>query len=205
MRVVRRAVFQRTEVGVSDERKATRRRVPACLVVCALAVVLTPGAQARTVAAFTADSAEQRAPTPIPGDKYPVSSPDGRKIAFTSARDGYNAIYVMNADGSEQRRLTRNKWADGFPAWSPDGHRIAFTSTRDGNAEIYVMSADGSDQRRLTRNPADDGVGYLGWSSSAWSPDGREIAFASQRDGNDEIYVMNADGSGVRRLTNDPE
>ena len=57
----------------------------------------------------------------------------------------------MNADGSGQRRLTRNPAFDGGPAWSPDGRRIAFVSNRDGSYEVYVMNADGSGQRRLAQ------------------------------------------------------
>jgi len=57
----------------------------------------------------------------------------------------------MNADGSGQRRLTRNRAEDSNPAWSPNGKKIAFQSDRDGVPEIYVMSADGNGQRRLTR------------------------------------------------------
>ena len=56
----------------------------------------------------------------------------------------------MNADGSGQRRLTRNAARDLAPAWLPDGQKIAFVSERDGNSEVYVMNADGSGQRRLT-------------------------------------------------------
>ena len=75
----------------------------------------------------------------------PAWSPDGRRIAFTSERDGNPEIYVMNADGSGVTRLTYNdaRDLDSFPAWSPDGRRIAFHSNRDGNFEIYVMNASG--------------------------------------------------------------
>jgi Tol biopolymer transport system component len=117
------------------------------------------------------------------------------KIAFTSYRDGNAEIYVMNADGSAQTRLTDHPASDVSSSWSPDGSRIAFSSTRDGNSEIYVMNADGSGLTRLTNDPAFDG-------EPAWSPDGSRIAFGSNRDGNGEIYVMTADGSGITRLTN---
>ena len=76
----------------------------------------------------------------------PVWSPDGHQIAFVSAPDRSQEIYVMNADGSPQTRLTNNLADDYSPAWSPDGRQIAFISDRDGNNEIYVMNADGSGQ-----------------------------------------------------------
>ena len=142
-------------------------------------------------------SGRRRLPRNIPWSG--AWSPDGRKIATVGGfRRGSpfvtTEIYVMNADGSGQRRLTRSAGGNGDPAWSPDGRRIAFRSTRDGNGEIYVMNADGSAQRRLTRNPANDG-----WFS--WSPDGRKVVFVSDRDGSYEVYVMNANRSGQRRLT----
>jgi Tol biopolymer transport system component len=129
---------------------------------------------------------------------YPVWSPDGRRIAFESNWQ----VWVVNADGSGQRQLTR-KGAHNFnPAWSPDGTRIAFERAKRRRSpcswcpglwgyDVYVMNADGSGQQRLTR----------GASQPQWSPDGRKIAFVSQRAGNPDIYVMNADGSGQRNLT----
>ncbi len=125
-------------------------------------------------------------------------APDGRRIAFESLRDGNSEIYVMTADGSRQRNLTRRAAEDIHPLWSPDGRRIAFLSLRDGNPEIYVMNADGSRQRNLTRNAAPE-------LDFAWSPDGRRIAFLSKRDGAWKIYVMNADGSRPRSLTRNAE
>lgn len=119
----------------------------------------------------------------------------GGKIVFTSERDGNREIYVMNADGSAQTRLTNNPAADEQASFSADGSRIAFRSTRDGNAEIYVMNSDGSGQTRLTNDPGLDVV-------PSFSADGSRIAFVSTRDNNLEIYVMNADGSGQTRLTN---
>ena len=104
-------------------------------------------------------------------DRFPTWSPDGRHIAFSSWRDGDDyEIYVMEADGSNPRRLTTDS---GFsPTWSPDGRYIAFSSWRDGYSEIYVMDADGSNPRRLTDRSGDN-------YSPTWSPDGRYIAFSS--------------------------
>jgi Tol biopolymer transport system component len=167
---------------------------------------------------------------------------DGGVIVFTSDRDGNEEIYVMNADGSDQQRLTDNPAYDHLPNWSPDGGRIVFTADRGGRFQTYVMDADGGDPqllggggwsiwstdgtqiafmvsldgnseilvmpapgtrgdtsdegevRRLTRNDSHD------WEP-AWSPDGSQIAFVSNRDESAEIYVMDADGSNQRRLT----
>ncbi len=138
-------------------------------------------------------------------DYSPSWSPDGKRIVFSSERKGHfetnfeitSEIYVMDADGGNERRLTENRNNDWHPVWSPDGRRIAFSSYKPGNwdgIEIYVMGADGGNERRLTKNlRADD--------SPSWSPDSERIAFESFRDGNWEIYVMDADGGNQRNIT----
>jgi Tol biopolymer transport system component/enterochelin esterase-like enzyme len=219
----------------------------------------------------------------------------GGVIAFDSERDGNPELYVMNADGSDQRRLTEHKFGDYMGDWSPDGSQIVFHSSRDRNEELYILdlkcAGSGSARctRRLTEDPAidmepawssdgnrivwekrilregdaelavldletrttqrltdnnisdfqpdwstagaaggeqilfsallednranlivinPDGTGRtrLTWTEQhdwfpKWSPDGRMIAFASDRDGDEEIFVMNSDGSSHRQLT----
>ena len=122
-------------------------------------------------------------------------SPDGQKIAFQMRPKGENwDIYVMNADGSGLRNLSRNRSHDVDADWSPDGRSIVFRTSRHGKWELYVMNADGSGQERLTRTAANE-------SRPSWSPDGQKIAFTREAGHNFELYVMNADGSGQRRLT----
>jgi Tol biopolymer transport system component len=118
----------------------------------------------------------------------PAWSPDGRKVAYSSdlQRAGdtaYFDLFVMNADGSGQRRLTRKRDDDLRPVWSPDGRKIAFDHYNDGYNWIYVVDADGSGLRKLTGN-----FNYR----PSWSPNGRRIAYV----GRDGIRTMNPDGSG---------
>jgi len=98
------------------------------------------------------------------------------KIVFVSDRDGNIEVYVMNADGSSQTRLTNNAVNDFDPSWSPDGTKIAFNRVIDGNGEVFVMNADGSGQTNLSNNPAGDG-------DTDWQP----ILIAN----------LDADGDGV--------
>jgi Tol biopolymer transport system component/beta-lactamase regulating signal transducer with metallopeptidase domain len=127
----------------------------------------------------------------------PAQVPQQAQIAFHSNRDGNNEIYVMDADGKNQRNITNNPAGDWGAAWSPGGQRIAFGSNRDGILEVYVMDADGKNQRNITNNLTVNQV-------PVWSPDGQSIAFESFRDGNSEIYAMDADGKNQRNLTNNP-
>ena len=164
--------------------------------------------------------------TYLTAGRQPAWSTDGSKIAFVRDRDGQGEIYVMNADGSERRRLTYNEYDDVEPDWSPDGSKIVFSSNRNGSYDIYVMDADGSNQTRLTygdgneRAPAwrynENKILYTwkgtiysmnadGSSQTAlvtgghpcWSPDGTKIVFT----GSWGIYVMNHDGSDQTKLT----
>ena len=96
-------------------------------------------------------------------NREPVWSPNGRKIAFRSNRDGNWEIYVMNADGTEQVQLTNtDSLPNDFPVynrnpfWSPNSRKIGFDSNRNGNYEIYLMDANGDNPTNLTQNPAGD-------------------------------------------------
>ena len=132
----------------------------------------------------------------------PSWSPDGRRLVFESRRHGNVELYVINADGTGERRLTHSlsEVANSHPSWSPDGSSIVFDSFRGGTFHLYVIRPDGSGERRLTQG---DAAGVQEFARHPeWSPDGRFIAFDSRRDGNGEYYVIEPDGSGLRRLTN---
>lgn len=138
----------------------------------------------------------------------PAWSPDGGKIVYATdaGRRPPLRLYVVNADGSGQRRLTSNRRQDySDPQWSPDGSSIAFAilkpaETRRGfDSSIAVVDADdGGNLRRLTRRGGPDEL------NPNWSPDGTEIAFERNRlfdVRQSDIWLMNADGSGKRRIT----
>ncbi len=130
-------------------------------------------------------------------DFAPAWSPDATSIVFRSNQDGNEEIYVIGADGSGLTNLTNHAGNDSNPVWSPDGSRIAFESDRDGNLEVYVMDADGGGQTNVTSSDSMD-------VNPVWGPRGLQLGFASRRDGNDEIYIANVDGSNPRNVTNHP-
>ena len=85
-------------------------------------------------------------------------SPDGRWLVFESRRQGNAQLYIIGADGRDERRLTHSLADDTHAAWSPDGSRILFDSDRDGDEEVYVMDADGNNVVRITSSPGRDGT-----------------------------------------------
>jgi tetratricopeptide (TPR) repeat protein len=146
---------------------------------------------------------ESSAPAPVTA--APAS--DKSRIVFATDRDGPDPggdhgnaeIYVMNADGSGQRRLTHDKASDNAPRFSRDGSQIAFSSQREGGFDIFVMNADGTDQRRLT----DFTRRGLGAVNPDWSPDGKRVLFRSRLK-NLDVYVIGLDGTGLVKLTDEP-
>jgi len=125
----------------------------------------------------------------------PAWRPDGRELLVTSYRNGRPELFVYRLAERRLRKLISVGALTMGGVYSPDGTRIAFTASQNGGTtDVWVADADGGNPRRLTKHPADD-------LSPTWSPDGRRIAFVSNRAGSPQIYVMNADGSDARRLT----
>ena len=127
-------------------------------------------------------------------------SPDNKKLAFISDRDGYPNLYVIERGIDDPKcsadpestlglyQLTDTEGSEYDISWSPDGRQILFVSERDGNPEIYVMDNSGNNVVRLTRNDKVKDV------QPVWSPDGKNIAFASDLDGDFDIFIMNNKG-----------
>jgi TolB protein len=174
---------------------------------------------------FTArpDGSDLKRLTSTPGyDAEATISRDGKKIVFTSMRDGELDIYTMNADGTGVHRLTTELGYDGGPFFSADGKKIVYRAHhprtleeiaryRDllkqgviepANFEIWVMDASGSHKRQITHNGAANFAPF-------WHPDGKRIIFASNMgepgSRNFDLYIINADGSGLERITFHPD
>jgi TolB protein len=141
---------------------------------------------------------------------FPSWSPDGSRLVCRSVDGQSSRLVIVDAKTGDVVPLTDGESADSLPAWSPDGSRILFLSDRDGDWDLYTIRPDGADIRRVTSSPGND-------AHARWSGDGKWIAFASARGGfKDEmpigegggqpagdIFVMRADGTDVRRLTDD--
>ena len=137
-------------------------------------------------------------------------------IWFTSDRDNPStagmcgnceSIYVTSANGSDPERLTKNgadevaRWNDNAPAWSLVAKRIAFQTNRNGHPQIFLMRADGTEQTLLADLGATPEGVQVGAQFPSWSPNGEQLCFSSVRQPRD-IYVINADGSGLTNVSN---
>jgi dipeptidyl aminopeptidase/acylaminoacyl peptidase len=147
------------------------------------------------------DGSDQRRLTDDPAqDGWPAWTPDGQHIVFSSDRTGNWEIFIMDPDGTDVRQVTdRPTTTDLFPEVSPDGTKIAFSSqvSATNEGEIYLIPIDGGEATRLTSTAALNNM-------PTWCPSGDQIVFTSDRDGNENIYIMSADGSGQMALTADP-
>ena len=180
-----RAKIAFTSTPIDPDRRVARRADE-------LYVVNADGTEKRLVARILTDASTR-----------PGWSPDGQTIAFAGWRGGKDMVLFVQADGSGQRDVTRDWGLDGFPVWSYEGQRIAFAPDRLDRSDIYVINADGSGRRNLTRSASSE-------KAPVWSPDGTKIAFARFRPPTrtarspsfleTDVYFMNADGSGQRRL-----
>ena len=146
-------------------------------------------------------------------DLQALSTKANGKIAFSRPHDGYVDIYVMDADGSNQRQLTFGSISpiDGFmktlyfnPVWSPDGTRIAFSGNPEfGGFSLHVMNADGTRITKLTN--------FIDVNYATWSPDGKRIALSDSCVTVEDvlcptnIYTINVDGTGLRKVTNNQQ
>jgi Tol biopolymer transport system component/pimeloyl-ACP methyl ester carboxylesterase len=135
-----------------------------------------------------------RTPRATPTPRPPLSGSGGGVLAFVRTSESGWGIYLMNADGSQQRRILFHGQALAYPDWSPDGRQIVFHKHQSDEVwSISIMDSDGGNERRLTNAETQD-------AAPVWSPDGSQIAFTRDED----LWVMNADGSDQRLLMDDP-
>jgi hypothetical protein len=162
---------------------------------------LTPQAKQVTVVVATDTPIAPVPPPPTSTPTVPPPTPTRKpvgvgQIAFVSNRDGNDEIYVMNPDGSNQRRLTNTPGEDWHPAWSPDGTRILFQCMSGGTFNVCMINADGSGYTQITNWTKDDGLAQR----PVWSPDGSKIVVTRELAGGQKLIVMNADGSNQREI-----
>ena len=161
-----------------------------------LAVVVAAGTDA-TAAVLANGSWAVELPFLYAGDADPAVSPDGRRIAFVSERDGDADVYVADAASGEVVRVTRNRRSDRHPAWAPGGRRLVWESGPPGEADLFVARADGGGARRFVGGRGDD-------AEPTWSPDGSTIAFSSNRGGRRQLWAVPVAGGVPEQIAEIP-
>lgn len=127
-------------------------------------------------------------------DVSPSFSPDGRKMAFVSSRNGLPQIFIQDMQSGDVKRLTFSGRYNTQPSWSPGGDQIAYSTwEKNGEINIFVINPDGSSLRQLTKNAAEN-------EAPSWSPNGEMIVFSSNRQGSRKLYIMSSTGENQRRL-----
>lgn len=154
----------------------------------------------RDFSIYTMDLAGKNIKRIVDSGDRPVISPDGQWIAVNHVRGRLQrgpSLLLVDIEGLMQREILLRAAPIGFYGmidWSPDGKRLAFTIRIPGVLnDIYIVDIDGEALRQLTENPAQD-------LYPSWSPDGQWIAFWSNRDGGNAVYLMGADGANLKRL-----
>jgi len=164
----------------------------------------TEGRDVLSIADVATGDVVQYDKLPLDGVLSPSYSPDGKHIVFSGFADGITDLYVVDVDGKNLRRLTSDRYADEMPSWSPDGTHIAFATDRAstdlptlklGKMQIAVYDLQSGTSEVL---PGQKGLSI----NPVWSPDGKSIAYVSDRNGTPNIYLHNLSSTEDLRVTN---
>src|SRR6185312_2124775 len=164
----------------------------------------TEGRDVLSIADVATGDVVQYDKLPLDGVLSPSYAPDGKHIVFSGFADGITDLYIVDVDGKNLRRITSDRYADEMPSWSPDGTRIAYATDRAstdlpnlklGKMQIAVYDVQSGTSEVL---PGQEGLNI----NPVWSPDGKSIAYVSDRNGTPNIYLHNLSSNEDLRVTN---